>query len=216
MKIKGKARLFEERLPALRYIVPVTFCNQTTILLRNLFDMSEDKHDKPAELHEPTAVLGFAPEKSPYCMVQLLPTQFAGYGIFASRDIPRGTLIATEAPLVGIPAGIDDDSPTEFCAALQSLTDEDLVRLDRCSCDQSSLETIENGNIEKEITSWYQDNTMHNGYEEQADPERLQRLVEVTCRRYAIFSTNNLSMGVNDGRAVFDFFCRMNHSVSIF
>ncbi|KAH8197657.1 hypothetical protein TruAng_008161 [Truncatella angustata] len=146
---------------------------------------------------------------SPYSMVQLSLTPATGYGIFATKDIPRGTLIAVEAPLVEIPAGTDEESPVAFCISLQKLTEEDLVRLDNLSCDPATLDVVRNGDIRREIHNWYQDNIA------MKNPElfsELYDIVALACQRYSIFLTNNLSMGVNNGRAVFDFFCRMNHS----
>lgn len=169
--------------------------------------MVKDNHIEPKEPCNSLSETRAVQDLCPYQLVQLLPTPSAGYGIVASQDIPRGTLIAVEAPLVAIPLGADDDAPAMFCSSLQKLAEEELARLDKCSYDPSALEIINQGNIRKEISGWCQSNIQLN-----VEGAEFQRAVELACKRYAIFSTNNLSMGENEGRAVFDFFCRMNHS----
>lgn len=162
------------------------------------------------ELNEPPVSLNMDLRLlNAYEMVQLLQTPNAGSGVFAIRDIPRGTLIAVEAPLVGIPAVSDEESPVAFCSSLQRLTESDFIRLDKLSCDPATLEIVRDPEIRGEIHNWYQDNIAIKKPELFSE---LYDIVALACQRYAVFLTNNLSMGDKNGRAVFDFFCRMNHS----
>lgn len=175
--------------------------------------MARQDEEELNVLCEPLSAFKLVPGLvDPYNMVELRKTLTAGYGIFAIHDIPKGSLIAVEEPLIGIPPVPDDASPVSFCVSLQALEGDDLVRLDNLSYDPLTLTVVGNGKIRREITSWYQE--MATGYDtgNLKDPEALEAAVALTCQRYAVFLTNNLSMGNHRGRAIFDFFCRMNHS----
>ncbi|KAK7751699.1 SET domain-containing protein 5 [Diatrype stigma] len=167
-------------------------------------------------------------------------TEHAGMGVFAVRDIPRGTRIAAEAPLIMIPPGADAESATRFCEALLRTPDDALARLDRHHCDPLTLQTVRSTDIGAEILQWTRAN-LPPASSSRKSPEDI---AAQTCKRYAIFLTNNLDTGgaepepapepmpvaapgsesepqdrlrdqVRDrsgGRGLFHLFSRMNHS----
>ena len=146
-------------------------------------------------------------------MVAVRPAENAGMGVFALRDIPRGTRISAEAPLVAIPPGPDKESAIRFCEALAGISERDLARVDRHHCDPKTLQAVVTTAIGVEVLKWCEANfaAMTGGGEPVTD-HGLQDLAAKTCRRYAIFLTNNLDTGVEQGRGFFHLFSRMNHS----
>lgn len=68
------------------------------------------------------------PDPDPDWWVEIRPTETAGLGVFARRDIPRGTRIIAEAPLIMIPPGPDESSATLFCEALLRTPEANLVK----------------------------------------------------------------------------------------
>lgn len=153
-------------------------------------------------------------------LVAVRPTENAGMGVFALRDIPRGTRISAEAPLVAIPPGPDKESAIRFCEALAGISPRDLARVDRHHCDPKTLQAVATTAIGVEILRWCEAHfgalTGSNNASSSSSPRPtdrgLQDLAAKTCRRYAIFLTNNLDTGAAQGRGFFHLFSRMNHS----
>lgn len=146
-------------------------------------------------------------------LVAVRPTEHAGMGVFACRDIARGTRISAETALVAIPPGPDKESAVRFCEALQGISEEDLARVDRHHCDPDTFRAVTTTGIATEILRWCEANlSAITGRGEAPTNESLQDIAGMMCRRYAIFLTNNLDTGVEQGRGFFHLFSRMNHS----
>lgn len=144
--------------------------------------------------------------------VEVVLTPSAGYGVFATSFIPRGALVAIEAPLIAIPHVPDDDSIVEFCKALQETTVEKLILIDDLSCDDATLNVVNRSKIREEISQWYKLNDIPSTEDQSRPAKDTVEAVDEICRRYSIFLTNNLSMGEQLGRGIFPLFSRMNHS----
>ncbi|PKS08761.1 hypothetical protein jhhlp_004814 [Lomentospora prolificans] len=138
------------------------------------------------------------------------PTPSAGLGVFAVRDIPRGTRLAAEEPLLSVPAVANENLYSAVCEALQTTSAKNLALLDNHSCDEYTLKVANTGEIRKKIIQWYMD--LPDIAKPYSNITELNEIVNQTCRRYAIFLTNNLDMGLGLGAGLFPCFSRMNHS----
>ncbi|CAI4219758.1 unnamed protein product [Parascedosporium putredinis] len=132
------------------------------------------------------------PYKDPWTYyTETRPAPLAGLGVFAVRDIPKGTRLTSEAPLLSVPAVPND-------------------KLYAAVCEDFTLKVIHASEIRRNIIQWYLD--LPSPIRPYANVTELDALVRQTCRRYAIFLTNNLDMGPGAGAGVFPRFSRMNHS----
>ena len=217
----------------------------TEDLIQEVFhyvNMSSSNVEDVETLSHFIASMSIDPDAASYSdLVTVRQTGSAGMAVFASRDIPRGTRIAAETPLIMIPPGPDEESPARFCKALLMTTAEDLARIDRHHCDPLTLQTITTTAIGAEIQRWTEANlpalTSSSSSSDSethcatSSPKSLEEIIQQTCRRYAIFLTNNLDTGGawepalelkldlelergggGGGRGLFHLFSRMNHS----
>ncbi|KAK8135576.1 SET domain-containing protein [Apiospora sp. TS-2023a] len=145
-------------------------------------------------------------------LAKVSKTPASGFGVFATQDIPKGALIAVESAVLSIPAVSDEEAAPEFCAALHQLPKAKLERLQSLSLDPLAWKAVSGDNVRSRIWQWCEDNIASNRGHQRTSHHELSKIVDLTCRCYGIFLTNNLETGGESGRGVYPFFSRMNHS----
>lgn len=145
-----------------------------------------------------------------------------GKGLFAMRDIRRGTRIVEEDPLfvvydrpggdeLGEAASVQDISV--FCETAQSLPDDKLKKLDRLYYDAS----YDSADDKDRIRDWFvAEGTMDERGLTLAG-RNLAYAVVVMARRYTIFKDNCARVGADDtgeDSGLFLLYSRINHSCS--
>lgn len=146
-------------------------------------------------------------------MVEIRTTDAMGKGLFAIKNIPRGTQILAEVPILAIPAGsqvdLDDDLPA-FCAALRDLPKTEWKRLDELYCN-TALITLER---RAKIREWYKEKGITDKVGAPLNGKKLQDVAKAATKRFAIFLTNRAQMGFADksDTGVFSYYSRINHS----
>ncbi|KAK8034224.1 hypothetical protein PG993_009219 [Apiospora rasikravindrae] len=145
-------------------------------------------------------------------LAKVARTPSAGFGVFATQDIPKGALIAVESAVLAIPQVPDEQAAIEFCKALHQISKANLDRLQSLSLDPLAWKSVSADNVRSRIWQWCEDNIATNQGGQRKSHHELSSLVDHTCRCYGIFLTNNLETGSDSGRGVYPFFSRMNHS----
>lgn len=146
-------------------------------------------------------------------LVQVRMTPESGYGLFAVKDIPRGTLIIDEEPLIMIPTVGEEETTRAFCDALDRCSEAQLARIDRHSIDTVAWQAVSRGPIFRDIWTWCEAHRAVRATDGQRRTRaEFRRAVEAVCRAYGIFFTNNLDTGAATGRGLFSLFSRMNHA----
>ncbi|KAI1490253.1 hypothetical protein F5X96DRAFT_637198 [Biscogniauxia mediterranea] len=134
-----------------------------------------------------------------------------GNGLFAVKDIPRGARIIAEPPILRIPTSSQDhqDLPA-FCNALHKLPKAEWKDLDQLFCNQSHITPM----TRDKIRQWYRHQGITDSDGEVLKGKKLQDVSKATTKRFAIFLTNRVEMGVGGkyGGGVFALYSRINHS----
>lgn len=109
-------------------------------------------------------------------MVEIRPAGARGNGLFAKVDIPMGTRILAEEPLIVIPFERSQQF-TKFVEAAKSMPDK-MAILDSLHCNPALLDEQQPGNIMSQVRE--------DGFDPAADPEMM--------RRFGIYRTNCVDM----------------------
>jgi hypothetical protein len=146
-------------------------------------------------------------------MVEIRATDSMGNGLFAIKDIPRGTQILAEVPVLAIPPSskhdLDDDIPA-FCTALQHLPKTKWEKLDGLYCNTGLITPARRAKIRQ----WYKDEGITDTNGDILKGKKLQDVGKAATKRFAIFLTNRVQMGAVElyGCGVFPLYSRINHS----
>ncbi|KAI1496376.1 hypothetical protein F5X99DRAFT_424715 [Biscogniauxia marginata] len=136
-----------------------------------------------------------------------------GNGLFATKDIPRGTRIIAERPILKIAQssskGDVGDLPA-FCTALQQLPKVEWKHLDQLYCNTSHITPT----TRAKTRQWYRDQGISDSNGEVLKGKKLQDIAKAATKRFAIFLTNRVQMGSGGayGNGVFSLYSRINHS----
>ncbi|KAI0596358.1 hypothetical protein F4775DRAFT_565073 [Biscogniauxia sp. FL1348] len=134
-----------------------------------------------------------------------------GNGLFAVKDILRGTRIIAEPPILRIPATSQDheDLPA-FCNALRQLPKAEWKGLDELFCNPTHITLT----TRAKVRQWYRDQGITDSNGEVLKGKKLQDVAKATTKRFAIFLTNRVEMGVGGkyGGGLFSLYSRINHS----
>lgn len=147
-------------------------------------------------------------------MTEIRSADSMGKGLFATKDIPRGTQILAEVPILAIPASSehdqDDDEIDAFCTALQNLPRFEWKRFDDLHCITAHITPARRTTIRQ----WYRDNGATDSNGDALKGKKLQDAAKATAKRFAIFLSNRVQMGVGGsyGSGVFPLYSRINHS----
>lgn len=158
-----------------------------------------------------------------------------GSGLFATRDIPRGTRIISDSPTISVSrveyeslmhsidmsaisseAGMasafnkasDTAEALEFCKNLSTLPEDTPQKISALHCGDAQLKRATT-NAKPAIRKWLTDNTDLAG-------KKRQDAVKATTKRFAIYHSNRVQLG-NGGKLGFGLFAnysRLNHSCS--
>ncbi|KAI1814440.1 hypothetical protein GGS20DRAFT_412994 [Poronia punctata] len=144
-------------------------------------------------------------------LVEVRTAGSMGNGVFATQDIPRGTRIMAEVPILSIIRESYDQDLPAFCAAIQRLSEAELHLLNQLYCDPSHITT----EVRQRVRQWYKDLGIvdkRNG--KILKGKRLQDVAKATVKRYGIYNTNRVQMGVEGryGIGVFPLYSHLNHS----
>ncbi|KAM3431789.1 hypothetical protein NHJ13734_007147 [Beauveria thailandica] len=136
----------------------------------------------------------------------------SGIGLFAVREIPRGTRMIEEAPMIVLPntQSIDDELDA-FCSAFQQLTEAERSNFDQLYCGYSVDKTSELLNA---VRRWRSYNLTHDTDGSWLDDTRHTEVLHIIYDRFCRFRTNFVYLGaVNaSGKGLFALFSRINHS----
>lgn len=145
-----------------------------------------------------------------------------GKGIFAMRDIARGTRILDEDPLfVVYDRPLHDDRTEEafiqdvetFCETARNLSANKLQKLDRLYYDAGYDKTSDKDRIK----DWYLDEGIRDEQGRQMSEKNLIYAVMEMSRRYTIFKDSCAQVGLDgtgQDSAIFLLYSRINHSCS--
>lgn len=134
-----------------------------------------------------------------------------GNGLFAVRDISRGTRIVAEIPILAIDkASSNEDDLPLFCAALQHLSKAELRNLDKLY----HLDTHDATAVRQQVRQWYRDQGTTDKSGNIIKGKKLQDFAKSTVKRFGIFLANRVEMGVGGayGSGIFPLYSRVNHS----
>lgn len=113
-----------------------------------------------------------------------------GKGVFAVHDIARGTRIISEAPLLvvkpSLVLGTLEEHVAGFCAAVQTLSAEDLKTLDNLYCNP----ILPNDTTQHLIHEWLEQHGDKQG--RKLNTRNLRRNTRHTITRFLIFVTNGI------------------------
>ncbi|KAL1860738.1 hypothetical protein VTK73DRAFT_7197 [Phialemonium thermophilum] len=148
-----------------------------------------------------------------HSMVEIRAADSMGNGLFAIRDIPRGTQILAEVPVLAIPASSDGDPDEDipaFCTALQHLPKTNRAELDGLYCQTDLITPARRAKIRE----WYKHEGITDANGGILKGKKLQDVSKAATKRFAIFLTNRVQMGPagSYGCGVFPFYSRINHS----
>ncbi|KAM3429929.1 hypothetical protein MY4824_007987 [Beauveria thailandica] len=147
-------------------------------------------------------------------LLEARPTEgfTSGIGLFAVREIPRGTRMIEEAPMIVLPntQSIDDELDA-FCSAFQQLTEAERSNFDQLYCGYSVDKTSELLNA---VRRWRSNNLTHDTDGSWLDDTRHTEVLRIIYDRFYRFRTNFVYLGdVNaSGKGLFALFSRINHS----
>lgn len=132
-------------------------------------------------------------------MVEVLPAGAKGNGLFARVDIPKGTRILAESPLIVIPISTSQQF-TKFVAIAKSIPDK-IAELDQLHCNPALLDEQKPGNIILQVRG--------EGFDPAADPDMV--------KRYGVYRTNCVDMpskkeGQEESAGLCPLYARINHS----
>ncbi|KAI1458854.1 hypothetical protein F4805DRAFT_473849 [Annulohypoxylon moriforme] len=138
-------------------------------------------------------------------LAEVRPVEGIGYGLFATRDIPKGTLILDEAPLMSLR---DEKRNENFCNAYQKLTHEAKIAYHKLHLDPARYKGEQNSRATYVAWALKQ---CGGPITEELRPQ-FEAYVEEVLRGRALFWTNCAQTGVDRGAAVYLDFSRINHS----
>ncbi|KAM3550899.1 hypothetical protein ARSEF4850_008126 [Beauveria asiatica] len=147
-------------------------------------------------------------------LLEARPTEefTCGIGLFAVREIPRGTRMIEEAPMIVLPntQSIDDELDA-FCSAFQQLTEAERSNFDQLYCGYSVDKTSELLNA---VRRWRSYNLTHDTDGSWLDDTRHTEVSHIIYDRFYRFLTNFVYLGVANasGKGLFALFSRINHS----
>ncbi|OAA38951.1 TPR domain protein [Beauveria brongniartii RCEF 3172] len=136
----------------------------------------------------------------------------SGLGLFAVREIPRGTRIIEEAPMIVLPDTQSiDDKLDAFCSAFQQLTEAERSIFDQLHCDYSDDMTPKLLNA---VRRWRRRNLTHDTDGNWLDERRCTEVSHIIYDRFYIFLANCVYFGVGNvsDKGLFALFSRINHS----
>lgn len=142
--------------------------------------------------------------------VQVRSAGTMGNGVFATRDIPQGTRIISETPILMISASDEVHMERAFCAAWHNLYVEERTKLDQLSYVPSLVAQANRDAIRQ----WYKDNRITASDGQVLRGKRLQDASKAMAKRLVIFITNRVQMGHSPvpRTGLFPWYSRFNHS----
>ncbi|KAJ6779592.1 hypothetical protein PWT90_08508 [Aphanocladium album] len=145
------------------------------------------------------------------CRVEVRPAGAMGNGLFAVADIPRGTRILEETAIIASPVFSEEDHDLPaFCMELQRLSMAEKKTMDELFYKNSHITTELRGKARE----WYRKHIRTDTDGSLLKGKRLQDVSKATVKRFAIFLTNRVQMGMEGayGCGVFALYSRINHS----
>lgn len=153
-----------------------------------------------SSIDEPSSPETEHPDES--CLFELGLTSTKGYGLFATRRIPRGTCIVEEAALVSMDADVAKTGgpvrAVAILAGIEALTAEQLDAYNDLHLNTASVDP----NM-RAVLLTHLKGRQYTGH-------TLEMAFKEHVRMVAIFNTN--AVDVDHGRTVFPTFSRCNHS----
>lgn len=144
-------------------------------------------------------------------LVEVRAAGAMGSGLFAVKDIPRGTRIVQETPILALPTSSEGygDVPA-FCTELQLMTAAEKKTLDELCYNDLHI----NPEVRGKVRGWYREQGVTDTDGSPLKGKRLQDVSKATVKRFAIFLTNSVQMGIRGvyGCGLFALFSRSNHS----
>jgi hypothetical protein len=137
-----------------------------------------------------------------------------GKGVFAVKDIARGTRIMSEVPFLLVQPGLATRGIKEhieaFCAAVRALSAENLTTLDGLCCNRDLNEQTQ-AQAQQIIHQWHKQHGDEKGHK--LNTRNLRRADKRALTRFYIWVTNRVGMRVF-GDGLFALHSRINHSCS--
>ncbi|KAK5696610.1 hypothetical protein LTR97_007913 [Elasticomyces elasticus] len=138
-------------------------------------------------------------------LFELRLTSTKGFGLVATKDIPRGTCVTSELPLFALPPTVSHNGPERALAILRALQ--------RLTASQLDAYTALHYNA-RSVNSPMREAIRTHLLSKQYTESTLETAVKDNIIKVAIFNTNCVSMGENSslGSGIFLNFSRANHS----
>ncbi|CAK3875243.1 TPR domain [Lecanosticta acicola] len=132
--------------------------------------------------------------------LELRVTSYGGYGLFATRDLPRGTRIIAEPPMIHQPPG---DKMDAVWMQLEALTPEQLNRYTELSSGNGTVGIHQRQMIKTRLAN-----------ERRSSGAALEAMTNDMVKLHEIYFNNCVSMGCNErfGAGLFPLYSRINHS----
>ncbi|KAI0429371.1 hypothetical protein F5Y09DRAFT_356955 [Xylaria sp. FL1042] len=137
-----------------------------------------------------------------------------GNGLFAICDIPQGTRILAEAPILSTSSVLrHHDQLPEFCNLLQRLSKAKLKELDQLKS-VPKYTGFERQRIRQIVRQWYKHQAFGDVKRFPLKGKDLREFAETTVTRFEIFLFLAEDLGVDSsyGTGVFPLWARVNHS----
>ncbi|KAI0834091.1 SET domain-containing protein [Hypoxylon sp. FL0890] len=135
--------------------------------------------------------------------------------VFATTDIPRGTRLAAEIPLVIVPPVSEKEELADFCKAIDQLPEDKLAEIAELLCRASLAESIKNNEyVRYQVRGFYKAKKWKDGQGNLRQGKKLQKFVKRTLYLYAIYLMNNVQLGPGGkyGSGIFSLYSRISHS----
>jgi len=158
-----------------------------------------------AKVSDPTVKVGCT-EKLTYkangTIFEIRPSPGKGYGIFALRQIIRGTCVFSEKALMLLPINGRDQAKANIHEEFKKLNPEQLQEFGMLACTMEALDPGTDDQVRSRLIA------------EGRSGAELERATAEELRLRAIFHTNVVSTGFKDdfGSGIFPTFSRLNHS----
>ncbi|KAK8104414.1 uncharacterized protein PG998_011447 [Apiospora kogelbergensis] len=145
-------------------------------------------------------------------MVEVRKTAEMGLGLFATQDIPRGTRVLSEEPVIHLPdPPYRRDMIRAFCDKAVQLSQDQIKMLSQLHC---NMDVLEEGDRDI-VQQWYNENSVTDAEGRELKGKKRQESRKKMLKRFAIFITNSsrqISDNMQEGRGVYYTFSRINHA----
>ncbi|KAI8962292.1 SET domain-containing protein [Daldinia sp. FL1419] len=149
-------------------------------------------------------------------MVETHQLASGGEAVYATVNIPRGTRIVAEVPLIVVPPfKSESEEIWALCKAVDGLADDQVDEFARIPCNPELLKAYkEKGFVEEIAWSFYKSKKLKDKNGSLLKGKRMRKIVNKTIRICLVYVYSNVQLGPEGkhGSGIFSLYSRMRHS----